>query len=266
MKLVMKKLPEITIKIKFWQLAILLVALLAILTKPVSLSQIKSIFDRQGSGVVRTVSAAEIYPEFTCPCCGQPLNKEEPCCNLMIGMIDFIDQKISAGLNEEEVILATVKEFGLDRLTKDETREQIKQILSDQSPEDSPKITTPEDIKDLGEVSQASGEVQVDFELRNEGGSDLTINKLDTSCGCTSAVIIYQNQEGPHFTMEGHSQENSTDWKVAIAPNNSAILRVFYDPNMHGELRGPVTRTVTVFSNDPVEFTKKVEITLTQIP
>ena len=29
---------------------------------------------------ISKASAAEIYPEFTCPCCGTPLNKENPCC------------------------------------------------------------------------------------------------------------------------------------------------------------------------------------------
>lgn len=214
--------------------------------------------------VVKTVSAAQIYPEFTCPCCGQPLDKDEPCCGAMTNMIDFIDQQVASGKGEEEIYLATVKEFGLDRLTREEKREEIRAILAERAPADAPKIVVDPESKDLGEISQARGEVSTDFKLQNSGQSDLVINKLSSSCGCTSAAILYQDQEGPRFTMEGHGKDNPTDWQIAIAPGNTAILRVYYDPTVHKDLTGPVTRTVSVFSNDPVEFEKQVTITLNQ--
>ena len=64
--------------------------------------------------------------------------------------------------------------------------------------------------------------------------------------------------------MEGHGQENPTDWEVAIKPGDTAVLQVYYDPTVHPDLIGPVTRTVSVFSNDPVEFETKVTIFLEQ--
>ncbi len=65
--------------------------------------------------------------------------------------------------------------------------------------------------------------------------------------------------------MEGHGKENPTDWEVAISPGDTATLRVFYDPTTHGDFTGAVTRTVSVFSNDPVEFETQVTITLDQV-
>lgn len=215
---------------------------------------------------VKPQSAKEIYPEFTCPCCGQPLNKENPCCGAMTQMIDFIDKKVENGLSEEEIILATVKEFGIERLTKKEKQEEVKRLLAAKAPADAPKIKFDQELQDLGEISQAKGEVSADFNFRNEGESDLLIEKLSTSCGCTLASIIYQGKEGPRFTMAGHGKTNPDNWQVSITAGDWAILRVYYDPSVHKDLKGPVTRTISVFSNDPVEFEKKVIITLNQIP
>ncbi len=214
--------------------------------------------------IVEPVEASEIYPMFTCPCCGEPLNKEEPCCGAMIQMIDFIDQQISQGTSKNDVILATAKQFGLDRLTNEEDIAALKQKLTDLAPADAPKIELGETEHDLGELSQAGGIVSTDFELTNRGKSDLVINKLSSSCGCTSGAVVYQEEVGPQFTMEGHGQENPKNWQVAISPGDSALIRVYYDPSVHPDLEGAVTRTVSIFSNDPVEFEKKVAITLVQ--
>lgn len=214
--------------------------------------------------IIEPVEASEIYPMFTCPCCGEPLNKEEPCCGAMIQMIDFIDQQISRSTDKDDVILATAKQFGLDRLTNEEDRAVLKQKLADLAPADAPKIEFAEIEYDLGEVSQTEGIVSTDFEFSNQGKSDLVINKLSSSCGCTSGAIVYRDEVGPQFTMEGHGQENPKNWQVAISPGDNAIMRVYYDPSVHPDLEGAVTRTVSVFSNDPVEFEKKVAITLVQ--
>jgi len=215
--------------------------------------------------IIKTAQASEVYPMFTCPCCGQPLNKEEPCCGAMTQIIDYIDKQVELEKSKDEVVLSTAKEFGLDRLTNEEDRISLKQTLADLAPADAPRIDISETSRDLGEVSQAKGEVSTDFEFRNSGESDLVINKLSSSCGCTSTAILYNGEVGPTFTMPGHGKENPTDWQVVIKPGKSAILIVFYDPNVHGEFTGAVTRTISVFSNDPVEFEAKVTITLDQV-
>ncbi len=214
--------------------------------------------------IIETVEASEIYPMFTCPCCGQPLNKEEPCCGAMVQMIDFIDQQVSSGLTEDEVILATARQFGIDRLTNEEDRIALKQKLRELAPVNAPKLEIIETERDLGEVSLAEGVITTEFEFANQGKSDLVINKLSSSCGCTSGAIVYKGEIGPEFTMEGHGQENPKNWQVAISPGESATLRVYYDPTVHPDLEGAVTRTVSIFSNDPVEFEKKVTLTLVQ--
>jgi hypothetical protein len=215
--------------------------------------------------IVKTAQASEVYPMFTCPCCGQPLNKEEPCCGGMTQIIEYIDEQVELEKAKDEVVLSTAKEFGLDRLTNEEDRAALKQQLVDLAPADAPRIEISEVERDLGTISQSKDDVSTDFEFKNVGESDLVIDKLSSSCGCTSASVVYGGEVGPEFTMPGHGKENPTGWQVAIKPDDSAILRVFYDPNAHGDFTGAVTRTVSLFSNDPVEFETKITITLDQV-
>lgn len=227
--------------------------------------------DKAGNkkNLIAPANAAEIYPEFICPCCGQPLNPDRICCGAMKERIDFIDEQVSAGFSQEEIMIMAVKEFGINSLAKPEVKEEIKNKLLAQAPQDSPRIVFAIDSLDLGEVSQAKGIVSAFFDFKNEGKSDLVINKLSTSCGCTSASIVYHDIEGPTFTMPGHGKKNPQNWSVSIAPGEKAQLKVYYDPNAHGKQKEkvlPITRTISVFSNDPVDFEKQIKIELNQIP
>lgn len=256
----------------FWQAVSIVLALTLVMSQasPAASSWLVSIFNKTGtttSTIVQSVDASEIYPLFTCPCCGQPLNKEEPCCGAMQQMIDFIDDQVSENnQSKDEVILATAMEFGIDRLTSAEDQVALKQKLAELAPEDAPQIQLSETQRDLGEIGQSQGEVSTDFSITNQGQTDLVIDKLSSSCGCTSAAIVYLDEEGPRFTMPGHGTENPVGWSVAIKPGGTATLRVYYDPTVHPDLVGAVTRTVSIFSNDPVEFESKITITLDQVP
>ena len=250
---------------RFWQIVSLIILSLFIVnqTSP-NLIHPRGSSNKTEGTIVKTAHASEIYPMFSCPCCGQPLNKEEPCCGAMTQMIDYIDGKVDEGLNDDEIILATAKEFGIDRLINESDRTALKQKLIDLAPANAPRIEISEVNRDLGSVSQKQGVVTTDFEFKNAGKSDLIINKLSSSCGCTSGAIIYSDVTGPKFTMEGHGQENPKDWEVAIKAGDEAVLRVYYDPSVHPDLEGAVTRTISIMSNDPVEFEKVVTITLEQ--
>lgn len=250
----------------FWQLATLL-GLIILFASPLT-ATLQTLGMKHGVEIpatAATVEAKEIYPMFTCPCCGQPLNKEKPCCGAMTQMIDFIDQKISAGATKDNVILATAQEFGLERLINEDDRLALREQLLANAPKDAPKITVSETKKDLGLVSQKNGTVTTEFVIKNEGKSDLVIDKLSSSCGCTSGSLVYQGKEGPRFSMAGHGLEApDPNWKVAIAPGDEAKVKVDYDPTVHPDLTGPVTRTISIHSNDPVDFETKLTITLDQ--
>lgn len=250
----------------FWQAATLL-GLIILLASPLNtgIQNLGMKHQVEVPSIVQVVEASELYDMFTCPCCGTPLNKEEPCCGSMSQMIDFIDQKVSNGANKETIVLATAQEFGLERLTNESDRVALREQLLANAPQDAAKISTSETKKDLGVVSQSKGTTTTDFFIKNEGKSDLVIDKLSSSCGCTSASLIYQSQESLRFYMAGHGfDEPNENWQVAIAPGDEAIVRVYYDPTVHPDLVGPVTRTISIHSNDPIDFETKLTITLNQ--
>jgi hypothetical protein len=262
----MKKKLSLSPKKFFWQLVTLL-GIFILFASPLS-SVVQEYGMKHGVNMpstVATVEAKEIYPMFTCPCCGNPLDKDNPCCGSATQMIDFIDQKVSSGAGKDEVILATAQEFGLERLADESERSALREKLLANAPKDAPKVMVSEVKRDLGTVSLKSGAVTTEFTIKNEGKSDLVIDKLSSSCGCTSASIVYQGKEGPRFYMAGHGQDApDPSWKISIAPGDEANVKVYYDPTVHPDLTGAVTREVSVHSNDPVDFETKLTITLNQ--
>jgi len=215
--------------------------------------------------VTEQVSAEELYPLFACPCCGQPLDKKNICCEQAQERINYIDSLVASKTPKEEIILAYVKKYGLNSFIDKAKAEEFKDELAKQAPQERSIITLSPVSFDFGKVSQKKGVVTTSFELKNEGKSDLVIERLDTSCGCTSASIVYKDIEGPRFAMAGHGTKNPTDWSLTIPAGEKAQLRVYYDPVVHKEFRGPATREISVFSNDPVDFEKKVLVELEQV-
>jgi hypothetical protein len=120
-------------------------------------------------------------------------------------------------------------------------------------------------VVDLGAISQARGLVTVEAMVSNRGGSDLVISELETTCGCTRAAVVVDGRAGPWFGMRGHG-DWPTGWAVRLRPGQQATLRVQYDPDAHGIYRGPVDRTVFVYSNDPQQPRRALRLTGVQVP
>jgi len=78
---------------------------------------------------------------------------------------------------------------------------------------------------------------------------------------CTSASLIYDGKESQKFGMH----TSGGFWSQTIKQGEEAQLKISYDPNVHPELRGPVTRVVTVYSNDPKYSQKEIKVYLTQV-
>ena len=215
--------------------------------------------------LITPVSAAEIYPLFFCPCCGQPLDKNNICCAQAQERIDYIDSLTGSGSTKDEIILAYVKKYGLNSFVDESNAKDIREELIGSAPAERPAISLTPASFDFGDVSQKEGIVSTYFDLKNEGKSDLIINKMDTSCGCTSAAIVFDQKEGPRFAMPGHGVENPVGWEVVIPPGESAKLKVYYDPSVHLDFRGFAIREITIYSNDPIDFEKKVQVELNQV-
>jgi hypothetical protein len=97
---------------------------------------------------------------------------------------------------------------------------------------------------DFGEVT--NGEVRTaEAIVSNPGGSDLLIEAVSTSCGCTKAEIN----------------------PGVIPPGGTGTLVVSFDSGAHGpEETGPVERQVFIASNDPVHPEIQLLITANILP
>ncbi len=213
--------------------------------------------------IVEKASAAELYLLFECPCCGKAIS--ECSCPMAKERMAFIDGVTAVEISKDEAILTYIKKYSLESFMDEEKQKEFQEKSAKNAPEDRPIISTNHDFYDFGDISQKEGTAITFFEITNEGKTDLVINKLDSSCGCTSASIVYQGEEGPVFAMAGHGKENPTDWQIVIPSGEKAQLKVYYDPDVHPNFRGVVIRTVSVYSDDPINFQKKVTIELNQV-
>ncbi len=126
-------------------------------------------------------------------------------------------------------------------------------------PKNAPIIEISPETHNFGAVSQAKGTVSAIMTIKNVGVTDLILNNMDTSCGCTSAAIVKDGIEGPKFSMSMHGT-NPTNWQEVIAPGDTLELKVYYNPNVHKEMRGAFTRSVMIYSNDPRYKMKEAKI------
>ncbi len=137
-------------------------------------------------------------------------------------------------------------------------------IKRDDNLKNPPRIDIKPSSHNFGDVSVAGGVVKTAMTIKNEGKSDLIIDDMDSSCGCTTATITKDGKEGPVFSMRAHGT-NPVGWSEKIKPGETAELNIYYDPQAHSDLRGHVTRVITVFSNDPKTSKKIVKIEVNQV-
>ena len=104
-----------------------------------------------------------------------------------------------------------------------------------EAPPSAPHIAFDDPTFDFGQVEQGN-KVAHEFVFHNTGGTDLAIDNVRTSCGCTAAV---------------------TSAKV-IPPGQSGTIRATFDTsNVFGKKR----KTVTVYSSDPAHAVSTLLIT-----
>ena len=118
---------------------------------------------------IRAVNAAEIYPEFVCLCCGQPLDKNKICCGMAKGMIDYIDSLVAQKLSKEEIIKKTAEKFGVGSVIS-EKRAEVEALLNKES-----KSVAPGEKLNFAE---AVGQQAPDFTLENLQGEKIKLSNL----------------------------------------------------------------------------------------
>ncbi len=92
---------------------------------------------------------------------------------------------------------------------------------------------TAEEIRfDFGAISMANGNVSHNFTLKNEGPESVIIEKVYTSCMCTTALIT-DSSGGKYgeFGMPGHANSKTN---VEVLPGETVTVEAIFDPAAHG--------------------------------
>lgn len=104
---------------------------------------------------------------------------------------------------------------------------------------EAPGIQVSSTFYDFGDIYQEEGEVFTTFTVTNTGDESLTINRLSTSCGCTTAEMDLSD----------------------LAPGEDREMVVTYDPMVHPDQIGLITRVVYLQTSDPVSPEIEIELT-----
>lgn len=115
---------------------------------------------------------------------------------------------------------------------------------------------------DFGTISMAGGDVKHQFKIKNTSGESVTINKIYTSCMCTTAELMIGSKQFGPFGMPGHSAIPRIEG--VINSNEEVIVEVVYDPAAHGPAGvGRIQRAVTLENNAgrPVELSFSAMVT-----
>ncbi len=108
---------------------------------------------------------------------------------------------------------------------------------------------------DFGTISMAKGTVSHTFKIKNTSEEAVTVNKMYTSCMCTTASLSVGGKEFGPIGMPGHGAIPRID--QVINPGEEANIEVVFDPAAHGPAGvGRIQRTVTIENNagQPVEL------------
>lgn len=110
-------------------------------------------------------------------------------------------------------------------------------------------LAAPETFYDFGNISMKNGNVSREFTVSNPTNSDIALDKVFTSCMCTTALIVRPDGSvnGP-FGMPGHGSVPSAN--EVVKAGESRVVRVVFDPNAHGPAGvGKIDRFVTLAEN-----------------
>ena len=94
-------------------------------------------------------------------------------------------------------------------------------------------LTSSESDFDFKTISMKDGEVSHMFEFKNNGTEPVKIEKVYTSCLCTTAYITDSSgKKYGKFGMQGHGLPAKTN--IEVAPGETALVEAIFDPNAHG--------------------------------
>ena len=111
-------------------------------------------------------------------------------------------------------------------------------------------LLSEESMFDFGKISMREGNVFHVFKIKNTGTGSVTVDKVYTSCMCTTATLkVGSSKKGP-FGMQGHGSIPRIN--TPIGSGEEATLEVVFDPTAHGPAGvGKIERVVYVENTGP---------------
>lgn len=105
-----------------------------------------------------------------------------------------------------------------------------------------------ETIFDFGTISMTEGNVKHLFKIKNKGSKPVIIEKIYTSCMCTTASLIINGETSGPYGMPGHGFIPKINKTLDVG--KEAIVEVVFDPAAHGPSGvGQIKRVVTIENN-----------------
>ena len=100
----------------------------------------------------------------------------------------------------------------------------------------------------FGEISMANGNVKHEFKIKNAGNNPIVIEKIYTSCMCTTAALMTDSKQFGPYGMPGHGFIPKIN--AAIDPAKEATVEIVFNPAAHGPAGvGRIQRTITIENN-----------------
>lgn len=127
-------------------------------------------------------------------------------------------------------------------------------LMASQNPSSNQSNGTPQVVlantsHDWGNIGINDGNASTTYTITNSGDGPLELSDGRTSCGCTTAELSVPGSRTRTFGMHSGNR-----FQVSVAPGESADLKVVFDPLFHGpQGTGPITRQVTLETNDPMQ-------------
>jgi hypothetical protein len=204
---------------------------------------------------VRGDKVADLYKQFVCSCCGNDIGSCD--CGMAEERRAVVDKVVAEGGSVSQVYQAVYQAYGAGIFFDQTLATQAEADLIAQLPDRRPVLEVEPAHVDLGSIPINDGPVSATFTLRNAGQSDLIITGLQTTCGCTTAVL--KTAEGASPIFGANLAENPKDWSAVLAAGEEASLVATFDTLFHGpDATGSFQRLVSVISNDPLKARQDV--------
>lgn len=153
-------------------------------------------------------------------------------------------------------IIAAMPEPGANKPAKVEPPPSIAPARSSRG------LTAPELQFNFGSISMAAGKVTHRYWIRNTSAGPIVLDKMYTSCMCTTAALVKGARKFAPVGMPGHTPIPALN--ETMQPKEEAMVEVVFDPAAHGPAGiGPIDRVVTIENSagQPLELAFTANVT-----